>query len=289
MKHDPQMPKTPNSSCPPALLETPAVVQQGSLPEGLLLTEDDFLGGRISLLQPKKGHHRSGTDAVLLAACTPAKAGDLVVDLGSGIGAAGLCVAARVGGVKLLAVELDADVASIAKANFSRPDCAAFLSAASVLNCDVSLRGDARKEAGLTENLADHVIANPPYYRPERFQTSPNEARATAHMLTDEGMEPWFRTAVSILKKGGSFTVVQRADELPELLRLMQGRFGGITVQPFAAREGEVAHRVVIQGKKQSRAPFRLLPTLSLHDAGSDLPSARIEAVHRHGAAIDLG
>ena len=149
--------------------------------------------------------------------------------------------------------------------------------------------GELRKEAGLVENLADHVIANPPYYRPDKFQTSPNEARATAHMLTEEGMEPWFRTAVSILKSKGTFTVVQRADELPTLLKLMEGRFGGISVQPFSARQGEPAHRVVVQGKKQSRAPFRLLPAIALHDAGSDTPGAQIEAVHRHGAAINLG
>ncbi|TLP45539.1 methyltransferase [Cohaesibacter sp. CAU 1516] len=275
------MPQSPA----PLLPDSPNLAS-AALPEDLAVSEDDFLGGRINLLQPKKGHHRSGTDAVLLAACCPAKSGEVVVDLGSGIGAAGLCVAARVSGIKLLAVELEAEVAAIAAANMTR--CAEHLAESSVINADVALRGEARIVAGLRENMAHHVIANPPYYRPERFQTSPNEARATAHMLTDEGMEPWFRTAVSILKKGGTFTVVQRADELPELLQLMQGRFGNITVQPFSARQGEAAHRVVIQGKKQSRAPFRLLPTIALHDAGSDVPAARIEAVHRHGAAIDL-
>ena len=263
-----------------------AIIDPGGPPAGLAVSEDDFLGGRINLLQPRKGHHRSGTDAVLLAACTPARPGDLVVDLGSGVGAAGLCLAARVGGIRLLAVEIDPDVAAIAAANMAR--CNDHLQAATVLNCDVGLKGDARKAAGLTENLADHVIANPPYYRPDKFQTSPNEARATAHMLTGDGMEPWFRTAVSILKKSGTFTIIQRADELPELLNLMTGRFGGITVQPFSAREGEEAHRVVVKGRKQSRAPFRLLPMIALHDAGSDTPAAHIEAVHRHGAAIEL-
>ena len=272
----------------PNLIES-AYATTAPLPNGVALSEDEFLGGKITLFQPKKGHHRSGTDAVLLAACTPARPGQLVVDLGSGVGAAGLCVAARVGDIRLLAVEIEQEVAAIAWANMNRPDCVRHLAAASVLNCDVALRGEERKAAGLTENLADHVIANPPYYRPEKFQTSPDEARATAHMLTDEGMEPWFRSAVSILKKGGTFTLIQRADELPELLRLMQGRFGGITVQPFSPREGEAAHRVVIQGKKQSRAPFRLLPTIAIHDVGSDMPGERVEAVHRHGAAIDLG
>ena len=281
------MPSMTVPSLPPALLEDVATVSADALPSDVVMSEDDFLGGRISLLQPKKGHHRSGTDAVLLAACTPARPGELVVDLGSGVGAAGLCVAARVGGLRLLAVEIDPDVAAIAATNIARS--AQYLAAASVICCDVALRGEPRKLAGLTENLAHHVIANPPYYRPERFQTSPNEARATAHMLTDEGMEPWFRTAVSILKSGGTFTVVQRADELPALLKLMEGRFGGVTVQPFSPREGEAAHRVVVQGKKQSRAPFRLLPAIALHDAGTDTPGACVEAVHRHGAAIDLG
>lgn len=277
----------PNRTAPaPLFTDVPTVSAQG-LPADIALSADDFLGGRISLLQPKKGHHRSGTDAVLLAACTPAKPGDLVVDLGSGVGAAGLCVAARVGGLRLLAVEIDSEIAAIAAANMARSQ--SYLAQASVICCDVALRGELRKEAGLVENLADHVIANPPYYRPDKFQTSPNEARATAHMLTEEGMEPWFRTAVSILKSKGTFTVVQRADELPTLLRLMEGRFGGISVQPFSARQGEAAHRVVVQGKKQSRAPFRLLPAIALHDAGSDTPGAQIEAVHRHGAAIDLG
>nr|WP_319516104.1 methyltransferase [uncultured Cohaesibacter sp.] len=282
----PSNPAVPASAPAPLLTNVPTVPAAGH-PADVAMSEDDFLGGRISLLQPRKGHHRSGTDAVLLAACTPAEPGDLVVDLGSGVGAAGLCVAARVGGLRLLAVEIDPEIAAIAAANMARSK--AFLAQASVISCDVALRGEPRQAAGLVENLADHVIANPPYYRPEKFQTSPNEARATAHMLTDEGMEPWFRTAVSILKSKGTFTVVQRADELPTLLKLMEGRFGGITVQPFSAREGEAAHRVVIQGRKQSRAPFRLLPTIALHDAGSDTPGAQIEAVHRHGAAIDLG
>lgn len=272
-----------------ALIETSKyLASYKDVPSDLALSQDQFLGGTFSLYQPQKGHHRSGTDAVLLAACVPAKQGDLVVDLGSGVGAAGLCVAARVEKIDLLAVELEPEVAALAHKNMHRPDCRPFLNRASVLNCDIALRGEARQQAGLKENMAHHVIANPPYYRPEKFQTSPNQARAVAHMLTEEGMEPWFRTAVSILKKGGTFTIVQRADELPELLRLMQGRFGGITVQPFSAREGEEAHRVVIQGKKQSRAPFRLLSTIALHDAGSDKPGQKVEAIHRHGTAINL-
>ena len=51
-------------------------------------TEDAFLGGKLRLRQPKSGH-RAGHDAMLLAAATPARSGDRVVDFGAGVGSMG--------------------------------------------------------------------------------------------------------------------------------------------------------------------------------------------------------
>src|SRR3954452_13186962 len=79
-------------------------------------SEDAFLGGRLRLRQPKSGH-RAGHDAMLLAAATPARAGDRVVEFGAGVGAAGLAVARRVTGTKLVLVEIDAGLASLAREN----------------------------------------------------------------------------------------------------------------------------------------------------------------------------
>src|SRR5437762_9526204 len=79
-------------------------------------TEDAFLGGRLRLRQPRSGH-RAGHDAMLLAAATPARPGDRVVDFGAGVGAAGLAVAKRVPGVGLVLVELDAVLAGLARGN----------------------------------------------------------------------------------------------------------------------------------------------------------------------------
>src|SRR5271155_4727093 len=80
------------------------------------VTEDAFLGGRLRLRQPKTGH-RAGHDAMLLAAATPAQAGDRVVDLGAGVGAAGLAVASRVAGIELVLVEIDSELAALARGN----------------------------------------------------------------------------------------------------------------------------------------------------------------------------
>ena len=61
--------------------------------ERSLETSDDaVLGGRLRLRQPLRGH-RVGHDAILLAAATAAQAGEHAVDLGAGVGAAGLALA----------------------------------------------------------------------------------------------------------------------------------------------------------------------------------------------------
>src|SRR3954454_12275049 len=80
------------------------------------LTEDRFLGGRLRLRQPKSGH-RAGHDAMLLAAATAARAGDRVVDFGAGVGAAGLALAARIPGIRLVLVEIDDVLAELARGN----------------------------------------------------------------------------------------------------------------------------------------------------------------------------
>ena len=80
------------------------------------LTVDGFLAGQLLLRQPKSGH-RAGHDAVLLAASTPARPGDRVVDFGAGVGAAGLAVAKRVAGIDLVLVEIDAGLAGLARGN----------------------------------------------------------------------------------------------------------------------------------------------------------------------------
>src|SRR5580700_3391234 len=81
-------------------------------------TEDAFLGGQLRLRQPKSGH-RAGHDAMLLAAATPARSGDRVVDFGAGVGAAGLAVAKRVAGIELVLVEIDEGLAQLARTNAS--------------------------------------------------------------------------------------------------------------------------------------------------------------------------
>src|SRR5947208_6432151 len=159
-------------------------------------TEDAFLGGRLRLRQPKSGH-RAGHDAMLLAAATPARSGDRVVDLGAGVGAAGLAVAKRVAGIELVLVEIDEGLAGLARGN-----AAANAIAADVIILNVTSAADAFAAAGLSPDSVDVVLMNPPFNDPARHRASPDKAREIAHVSTTATLEKWVHAARRILKSG---------------------------------------------------------------------------------------
>src|SRR5271165_2170502 len=79
-------------------------------------SDDAVLGGRLLLRQPLRGH-RVGHDAILLAAATAACAGEHAVDLGAGVGGAGLALATRVKDLHVTLVEIDPTLAALAAHN----------------------------------------------------------------------------------------------------------------------------------------------------------------------------
>src|SRR6202041_281722 len=134
------------------------------------VTEDAFLGGKLRLRQPKSGH-RAGHDAILLAAATPACPGDRVVDLGAGVGAAGLAVARRVAGIELVLVEIDSGLAGLARGN-----AASNAIAADVVVLDVTSAAATFAAAGLMPDSVDVVLMNPPFNDSVRHRGSPDKA-----------------------------------------------------------------------------------------------------------------
>jgi tRNA1(Val) A37 N6-methylase TrmN6 len=244
---------------------------------------DDFLGGRISVVQPRKGH-RAGSDAVLLAASVPARAGERVLDIGAGSGVAGLCLLARVRGVDVTAVEIDAGLAALAARNAAANGFAGqFRSIAA----DVTSPGKALAASGLKREFYHHLIANPPFYAERSVREAPDSARATAHVMREGDLAAWVRFFAAMAAPNGVLTLIHRPDCLGELLTLLEGRFGSVAVFPLFSRSGEAATRIIVQAKKGSRAGSSLLPGLVLHDADGGYTEAA-EAVLRGGAALNL-
>ncbi|TAG28550.1 MAG: methyltransferase domain-containing protein [Rhodobacterales bacterium] len=241
------------------------------------LSDDKFLSGRLSLLQPLKGY-RAATDPVLLAAACPAKAGDGVLDLGCGAGAAALCLGQRVPGLHLAGLELQADYAALARQNATRNGMALEVHEGDLARMPADLRRD-----------FDHVIANPPYY-PPGGSPSPIPGRARA-MQVATPLADWVTAASRRLRPGGWLTLICGADGLPEVLAAIGKKLGSAAVLPLAPREGRPALRILLQARKGGRAAFRLLPPFVIHqgpahdgDRESYTPAAN--AVLRDGADL---
>jgi tRNA1(Val) A37 N6-methylase TrmN6 len=229
-------------------------------------TEDAFLGGQLRLRQPRSGH-RAGHDAMLLAAATPARPGDRVVDFGAGVGAAGLAVARRVAGIDLALVEVDAGLADLARGN-----AASNAIAAEVIVLDVTASADAFAAAGLTPDSADVVLMNPPFNDAARHRASPDKAREVAHVATAATLEGWIRAARRVLKSGAMLCLIWRADGLSEVLAALDRGFGSLAILPIHGDARTPAIRVLIRATKGGKAPTQMHAALLLNDE-SALPN----------------
>lgn len=236
---------------------------------GETTTLDILMDGALKIRQPVDGH-RGGTDTLLLAAAAPPAAG-VLLDLGAGVGAAGLAVARRGGCAQLVLVEIQPRLADLARENAA----ANGLGDRTSVVCADALIPKLRQASGLANGLADALISNPPYLTAGNSQTSPDPSRALAHTLPESGLEGWLRAAAALLRPGGIFAMIHRTDCLEEILAACRGRFGALQILPVYPREGAPSHRVILRGVKGSRAPLSLAPGLVVHEpSGAFTPRA---------------
>ena len=244
-------------------------------------SKDQFIGGGAYVLQPRAEGHRSGMDAVFLAAMVPADATGVLYDLGAGSGAAGFCAAARAPGLSVCLVERDEDMLVLAEKGRQLPENRGFADRIHIIAADILMPAPSREKAGLAANSADWVIANPPFYVQEKVRSSPHPHRREAHVLGEGDLETWFRLAAMLLKPGGHMALIHTANALIDVLKLCEGRFGGIEIRPIHPRPGKKANRVVVCGQKGSRGELTLLPDFIVHDETGN--TAQAKAILRQG------
>jgi tRNA1(Val) A37 N6-methylase TrmN6 len=243
-------------------------------------TEDAVLGGRLVLRQPRRGH-RVGHDAILLAAATEALPGEHAIELGAGVGAAGLALAQRIAGLTMTLVEIDPALAALAEENASRNGLGERVRVAAL---DVTAPDAEFAGLGIRPGSAARVLMNPPFNDAARQNVSPDPLRRLAHAGSADTLPQWLDRAAWLLAPSGTLTLIWRADGLGGVLDAVGNDFG-VTVWPIYPRPDAAAIRVLVRAIKGSRAPLSLAPGLTLNDTNGQ-PSAQAEAVLRGGAIL---
>lgn len=245
-------------------------------PAGQLATSDDqLLGGRVSLRQPLEGY-RAAIDPVLLAAAVPARSGEKVLELGCGVGAAALCLMARVPDLTVTGLELQPALAALARHNAKANGIARFF----------VLEGDVAAPPKALGSGYDRVLLNPPF-QPSAAEGSPLASKDLANREGTASLAVWLDLGLRRLRQGGTLTLIHRAERLSGALAALEGHAGDVRVLPLWPLVGRPAKRILLQATRGSRAATTLLPGLALHVSDGGF-TAEAEAVLRRAAELSL-
>jgi tRNA1(Val) A37 N6-methylase TrmN6 len=238
-----------------------------------------FLGGRLTLAQPKKGY-RAGMDAALLAAACDARPGQRVVEAGCGAGAALLSAAVRRPESAFTGIERDPDALALCRENIADNGLEERVSA---LQGDVGL-----KLSTLGLQPFDAALANPPFFDDPDAIRGPAPEREGA-WIAEGGLEAWTRFLLKAVREGGTITLIHRADRLADILALLGKGAGSFRIRPVHPFADEPAKRVLARATKTGKAPLVLLSPLVLHDRSGGKHTAEADAILRGEAELGWG
>ncbi|MDR1741333.1 MAG: methyltransferase domain-containing protein [Synergistaceae bacterium] len=242
------------------------------------MTCDDLLGGRLRLRQPDDGP-RVNMDTVLLASWVRRVRGGCYVELGSAAGAVSLMLAMRLP-VRLLGLEIREELVALARLNAEEnglSDRVSFVCAdvRNVRECFA---------AGVFDGLA----VNPPYGKVGRWRASASGARTIARRDDLCSLSDVTAAASWLLRDGGRFFAVYRADGAAEFLSGMRAaRVEPKRMRFVHPRPGAGAILLLAEGRKGGGEGVEVEPPMFVRDAaGNHTPDllAAYDAIRRPSA-----
>jgi tRNA1Val (adenine37-N6)-methyltransferase len=198
------------------------------------------------VLELPRGRYRTNADSLLLADFCPRVRGT-VFDLGAGVGAIGLAIAASSPHATIVLVERDPEAVEIAKRN------AKGLARVSVLE------GDVRTIANAHRGEAALVVCNPPYV-PEGRGRAPRAGKRDAKMGDPDS---FVVSARALLGRRGSACFVYPTTNLLDFLVAMRKR--GLEpkrIQLVHVSETKPARIALIEAKAAKRGGLVIEPAI---------------------------
>ncbi len=185
-----------------------------------------------------------GMDAVLLSGFARVKAGERVLDLGTGTGIIPILLRGKTPGRNFTGLEIQEESADMARRSV----------AYNHLEDSISIvTGDIREAAALFRAASfDVVTSNPPYMTDSHGLVNPDLPKAIARHELLCSLEDVVRGAAGVLRPGGRFYLVHRPFRLAEIMtvlvryRLEPKRMR--LVYPFVEKEPNMVLLEAVQG-----------------------------------------
>ena len=185
-----------------------------------------------------------GMDAVLLSGFARVKAGERVLDLGTGTGIIPILLRGKTPGRNFTGLEIQEESADMARRSV----------AYNHLEDSISIvTGDIREAAALFRAASfDVVTSNPPYMTDSHGLVNPDLPKAIARHELLCSLEDVVRGAAGVLRPGGRFYLVHRPFRLAEIMtvlvryRLEPKRMR--LVYPFVDKEPNMVLLEAVQG-----------------------------------------
>ena len=220
---------------------------------------DDLQCHGLKLIQ-RPDVFRFGTDSVLLADFANPRPRDRAVDLGCGTGAIALLMAAHVPGLSVDAVELQPEIADMARRSVAMNG---MRDRVHVWNLD--MREAWRSFGAESRTLA---VCNPPYGKAGAALENADDARRIARHEGDLTPEDIARAASMLIQNGGRFCVIYPAPRMFEMMRAMRdNRLAPKRLRTVHGVEGRAPKFVLMDAVKGGGEGLHWLPPLALRHA----------------------
>jgi tRNA1Val (adenine37-N6)-methyltransferase len=220
-------------------------------------TLDTLLGGKLGILQGKKGY-RASLDAVLLAGFAKIHGATRVLDLGTGNGSIALMLAALHPAAQIVGLEIQKPMVNRAR----RSVCLNRLERrVEIIHGDVRLIREALKPESF-----DVVVSNPPYRAPRSGRVNPDVEKRVARHEVHGALMDFLRAGGYVLRRGGALFVVYPAARAIDLLVGMRHE----SVEPKRLRlvhsfRGRSASLVLVEGVKGGGQELEIMPPLVVY------------------------
>lgn len=231
----------------------------------------------IKLFQAKTGY-RFSVDALLLEDFISQnwwKVSSKIykgIELGAGSGIISILLAKRNKNAKIIAVEIQKNLAERAKRNVGLNNLTDKIE---VLNEDIK-----HMRKIFPPNKFDFAFSNPPFRKPKTGLLSTDEERAVARHEIKITLPDIIGTASYLLKNSGRFYLIYHPFRLAELIGLLhKARLEPKRIRLVHPRVGEGAKMVLIEAIKGSGVWLKVNPPLYIYEKGNEY-TAKMKRVY---------